>query len=76
MSKEYTCDNCQRVFHDRDWNLPVDERRDYCSEECFNEAKEKGQVIECPTCLGEVTVPHNCAWKNRKSQPKSHKESQ
>jgi hypothetical protein len=65
MSKEYCCDNCQRVFYDRDWMWPVDERKDYCGEECFNKAKAKGVIAECPDCKADVTVPHRCAWAKK-----------
>jgi len=65
MSREYTCDNCGDTFADRDWIWPIDERRDYCTEECFHEGMRKGQVIDCPSCHGQVTAPHNCPWKNK-----------
>jgi hypothetical protein len=55
MSREFTCDTCGLIFADRDWTYPVDERKDYCGEECYNAAKAKGVIIDCPTCHADAT---------------------
>lgn len=64
MAKEYVCDNCGNVFYERDWMWPVDERRDYCSEECMEEGRTKGQIVFCESCQSDVSTPHaNCPQK-------------
>lgn len=60
MAREYECDFCHSCFVEKFFIWPTDEKRDYCSEECFEEDKRLGQVIFCQACHADVSVPHRC----------------